>query len=360
MTRSIKVFLASSSELKADRDAFEIFINRRNKAWHARGVFLELIVWEDFLDAVSRTRLQDEYNETIRGCDIFAMLFATKVGKYTEEEFEAAFGQFTATGKPFIFTYFRDTPLTTGSANRADLLSLIGFQEKLKALGHYWTVYENVEGLQLHFGGQLDKLADSGFIRFEPGDDGDAPRGSTYEAQLTGDGAIAQGDGAQAAGRDAVIVKGNISGTINTGTQTTTNTGGGAYVGGRIDTGGGAFVGRDAIVTGGDFVGRDKITTGLAATNMEVLFAPLVAAVGAQGPLESPVHSEAVQQVQELKSEVAKGKAADDTKVGRIINGLIDLVPSAVGSVVSIFASPLLGGIAGPVTKGILDRLNQR
>jgi len=74
------LFLASSSELKEDRKEFEIFINRKNKDWVAQGVFLELIVWEDFLDAVSATRLQNEYDNSIRECDIFVMLFWTKVG----------------------------------------------------------------------------------------------------------------------------------------------------------------------------------------------------------------------------------------------------------------------------------------
>src|ERR687895_384638 len=88
-----KLFLASSSELKEDRKEFEIFINRKNKDWFAQGIFIELIVCEDFLDAVSYTRLQDEYNKAIRECDIFVMLFHTKVGQYTEEEFENAFGR---------------------------------------------------------------------------------------------------------------------------------------------------------------------------------------------------------------------------------------------------------------------------
>ena len=46
-----KIFLASSAELIDDRREFEIFINRKNKDWHAHGAFIELIVWEDFLDA---------------------------------------------------------------------------------------------------------------------------------------------------------------------------------------------------------------------------------------------------------------------------------------------------------------------
>ncbi len=76
-----KIFLASSSELVDDRRQFEIFINRKNKAWVEKGVFLELVIWEDFLDAVSQTRLQDEYNRAIRDCDLFVMLFCTKVGQ---------------------------------------------------------------------------------------------------------------------------------------------------------------------------------------------------------------------------------------------------------------------------------------
>ena len=46
------------------------------------------------------------------------MLFFTKVGQYTEEEFEAAIGQFKATNKPFIFTYFKDAEITTAQPTK--------------------------------------------------------------------------------------------------------------------------------------------------------------------------------------------------------------------------------------------------
>ncbi len=163
-----KIFLASSSELKGDRDQFEIFINRKNKDWIDRGIFIELILWEDFLDAVSQTRLQDEYNKAIQECDIFVMLFSTKVGNYTEEEFETAFKQFKATNKPFIFTYFKDTEISTSSANKKDLVSLWAFQEKLNTLGHFYTLYRNIDDLKFKFNQQLDKLAANGFIEFKP------------------------------------------------------------------------------------------------------------------------------------------------------------------------------------------------
>src|ERR1700722_7920025 len=163
-----KIFLASSAELKSDRNDFEIFIGRKNKDWVDKGVFLELVICEDFLDAVSKTRLQDEYNKAIRGCDLFVMLFWTKVGQYTEEEFETAFGQFKSANKPFIFTYFKDAEISVTSANKRDLMSLWAFQEKLSALGHFYNVYKNVDELKFKFNQQLDKLVSNGFIEFVP------------------------------------------------------------------------------------------------------------------------------------------------------------------------------------------------
>ena len=81
---------------------------------------------------MSRTRLQDEYNRAIRECDVFVMLFFTKVGKYTAEEFETAYGHFQATGKPLVYTHFKDAPVNMGSINPADFTSLTEFKQKLK------------------------------------------------------------------------------------------------------------------------------------------------------------------------------------------------------------------------------------
>ena len=162
--KTIRLFLASSSELKDDREQFEIFINRKNKELHTKGIFLELIVWEDFLDAISQSRLQDEYNKAIIGCDIFVMLFCTKVGKYTYEEFEKAFQQFKKINKPRIFTYFKDANVNLDAINEEDMKSLWAFKAKLKTLGHFYSKYENIEGLKLDFGNQLIKLLADGFI----------------------------------------------------------------------------------------------------------------------------------------------------------------------------------------------------
>ncbi|MFN0299747.1 MAG: hypothetical protein ACKVQU_05255, partial [Burkholderiales bacterium] len=255
-----------------------------------------------------------------------------------------AVGQFKATNKPFIFTYFKDTEISTGSANKKDLMSLWAFQEKLKSLGHFQTVYKNIDGLKFHFNQQLDKLAATGFIEFKSDKDGAGTASrTTSQATLTGSGAIAQGSGATAVGERGVFVGGKNIGNINTGTQTNVETGGGAYVAGSVDTG------------GGNFVGRDRITQGVSMKDLEPLFASLLATVATQAPVG--MQPKAVQHVEELKAEVAKGKHADDKKMGTIVEGLVGMVPGAVKAVVSMFATPILGGIAGPVTKYVLDKL---
>lgn len=334
MTENIlteKIFLASSSELKEDRKDFEIFINRKNNAWVDKGVFLKLIVWEDFLDSVSKTRLQDEYNKAIQECDVFVMLFCTKVGPYTEEEFETAFKQFKTTNKPFIFTYFKDAQVSTASLNEEEVMSLLAFKKKLRALGHFYTSYKNIDELKLHFHQQLDKLAASGFIELTLGEGRTPPSGgNTSYANLIGSGAIAQ-DGGTAIGAAGVYVGGQNAGNINTGAQT------------NIDTG------------GGNLVGRDMITHGISPRELESLFAPLLAAIDQHAPAD--IRPPAVERVEELKAEVAKTKQADDRKIAKIVDGLVGMVPGTVGAVVSMFATPILGGIAGPVTKFVLDKL---
>ena len=155
--KNIKIFLASSKELKEEREQFEIFIPRENQQLYKRGVFIELELWENFIDAMSKTRLQDEYNTVVKNSDIFVSLFFTKVGKYTLEEFEAAFGQFKKTGKPLVYTYFKNAPIDAEEITD-EIQSLLDFRKKLKDLGHFRTIYKNIDDLKLQFKNQLEKV----------------------------------------------------------------------------------------------------------------------------------------------------------------------------------------------------------
>ncbi len=163
-------------------------------------------------------------------------------------------------------------------------------------------------------------------------------------------------------------------------TSTVISTGGGAYIGGNLDNRGGSFVGRDKIVYGdevrGDKVLGDKttvgditgstigvigrveqstVTVGIPAADLERLFAPIMAAAQQADPAQRQA---AEQAAQELKAEAGKGKKADDTRLAKLIDGLVGLVPAAVTAVVSAFASPILAGVAGPVTQYVLQKIS--
>jgi hypothetical protein len=68
--KTIKIFIASSSELKSDREDFRTLISLENDRLSEQGIYLKMLQWENFLDAISDTRLQDEYNRALRECDI--------------------------------------------------------------------------------------------------------------------------------------------------------------------------------------------------------------------------------------------------------------------------------------------------
>lgn len=153
----INIFLASSEELKVERNGFQIFISQLNESWSDQGIEFTLTIWEDFIDAMSKSGLQDNYNLAAANCDIFVMLFFTKVGKYTELEFESAFNRFQANQKPHIFTYFKEDYIFTGQINE-DIMTMLEFKKKLKTLNHYFTTYTSFEDLKWQFSRQLEML----------------------------------------------------------------------------------------------------------------------------------------------------------------------------------------------------------
>jgi hypothetical protein len=121
-------------------------------------------------------------------------------------------------------------------------------------------------------------------------------------------------------------------------------------------------VGGDKITMGdvsgtGIAIGRGasaSVTQGISGDEMAALFAPVLNAIQSAPGEEQEA---AQQKLQELETEAAKGEKADDPRMAGLIDDLVGLVPGAVGAVVSVFASPILGGIAGPVTNFVLQRI---
>jgi len=118
---------------------------------------------------------------------------------------------------------------------------------------------------------------------------------------------------------------------------------------------GGVNISGGSVTVGGDIVGHDK-NVGLEISRVQIdqILRPVEDAIRTASSESQP---QAMQKLEELKTEVAKGKDAKDGVVAKLVDGLVGLIPGAVSAVVGAFATPLLGGIAGPATKYVLDKI---
>ncbi len=146
MKKSIRIFLASSIvEFKYERMDIELFIRRLSDKFEENyDVKIQPLLCENFDDAYSKIRKQEEYNEKIRKSDFCFFIFFTKAGKYTKEEFEVARKKFEETGKPKIYTYFK--VIHDEEAEQ----SLYDFMNELdKAFGHYYGIFDHIDTVKM-------------------------------------------------------------------------------------------------------------------------------------------------------------------------------------------------------------------
>lgn len=146
MRRIIRIFLASSIvEFANERMAIENFIrNISDKFEENYDVKIQPLLCENFDDAYSKIRKQEEYNEKIRNSDLCFFIFFTKAGEYTREEFEVARKKFEETGKPKIYTYFKVIKDETAEQSLYDFMN-----ELDKTFGHYYGMFDHIDTVKL-------------------------------------------------------------------------------------------------------------------------------------------------------------------------------------------------------------------
>ncbi|MBR5272235.1 MAG: tetratricopeptide repeat protein, partial [Clostridia bacterium] len=145
--------------------AIENFIrNVSDKFEEAYNIKLQPLLCENFDDAYTTIRKQEEYNEKIRESEFCFFIFFTKVGEYTREEFDVAREQFEKTGSPKIYTYFKI--IEDGSGED----SLYAFMEELeKTFGHYYGTFSHIDTIKLRILLSL-KLKEMDFIEIKTED----------------------------------------------------------------------------------------------------------------------------------------------------------------------------------------------
>lgn len=155
--------------------------------------------------------------------------------------------------------------------------------------------------------------------------------GTSYQATLTGSGAIAQGAGAKSVGAGGVMVGGSVGGSVVTGGQNRViNTGGGLYNEGTINTG------------GGDFVGRDK-TTGITGADLAQMFKDIYSRIEARPADPNVDKAEVKETVQKIEQEVEKGEQANPSKVERWLKTLKGMAPDIGDVTIACLTNPAAG-----------------
>lgn len=104
-----------------------------------------------------------------------------------------------------------------------------------------------------------------------------------------------------------------------------------------------------------NIAGRDiHVGTQISNSQINSLFQPVEDAIRSAPAEKQP---EALEKLEGLKQEAARGKDADHGRMNKLIDGIVDLVPGALKSLASVFATPVLSGVAGPVSQFLLGKL---
>ena len=156
--KNITVFLASSDELKNDRNSFHSLVASLDEIFEPRGYRIRCIRWEDFSAFCTGSRTQDDYNRIVRASDICICMFHRKAGEYTIEEFNQALDEYVKSqSHPKTFVYIR--ALIEGEMEDE---ALKRFKEDLfDRVGHYWCNYATDDAMKLHFVMQLERIIPS-------------------------------------------------------------------------------------------------------------------------------------------------------------------------------------------------------
>ena len=164
--QTIRIFLASSSELADEREAFRNYLSTQNDLLKNKGVYLEIIQWEHFVDAVAPDGKQAEYNKAVQSCHIIVCIFHRKLGQHTLEEYHTALEQFRKDGRPLIYTYFKGErdELEAAANTSQGAAALLEFRKTLEGIKHYYVKFADANGLLLHFRTQLDLLESRGLF----------------------------------------------------------------------------------------------------------------------------------------------------------------------------------------------------
>jgi len=156
--KTIKIFLASSGELKDERKEISLFFAQENKKLMKQNIFFELVIWEELLHSFTGERIQDYFNNEMLFCDIVIVLFHTKVGLFTIEEFNLAYQNLKNGNKPeYLFVFFKETKIPISEINE-EILEINKLKKEIEKLNQLYDSYTSIQDLILKIKNQVDYI----------------------------------------------------------------------------------------------------------------------------------------------------------------------------------------------------------
>jgi formylglycine-generating enzyme required for sulfatase activity len=156
--KTLNLFLASSNDLKEERDAIDLMIAKENEHLEKDSIRLKVVRWEDMLQSCQPTSFQDSINEQLYSCDIFVVIFGRRIGKFTLEEFEIAYDRLKNNQKPnYLFVFFK-TGIVMDDQCEEDYVEVIQFKKKIKLYEQIYKTYDTIDSLKLNLKEQLNLI----------------------------------------------------------------------------------------------------------------------------------------------------------------------------------------------------------
>lgn len=111
------IFIASSSELKKERNELVDLLQDLNRKHKAQDIKFKPVLWEYMDSSLRAERKEDEYLARLKECEICIVLFWNTLGQYTVEELDVAEEQMQAGFLPKqVFVFFKEPCLEMDEA----------------------------------------------------------------------------------------------------------------------------------------------------------------------------------------------------------------------------------------------------
>ena len=159
--KTIKIFIASSDELRSEREKFDTLFAHLNNIFKKRDIQLEAVRWEFLDSSMGKEHKQEEYNREIKECDICVVMFWQRFGEYTNTELKVADTELREGRKPSrIYVFFKEP----GDVAYDLQLFKDAFEREY---GHFYCKFDCIDKLQLDFVLQLEHFLNSNLVKVE-------------------------------------------------------------------------------------------------------------------------------------------------------------------------------------------------